>query len=382
MNRSVLLLPLLLWSCGGVPGNADEGALSIAVLDPAEAVRIDGTDQQLSRVTGVAILPDSAVAIAQGQQAEIRFFSWTGAATGRAGGRGQGPGEFTRIGGVGWKGDSVWVADPGLGRLTLLTATGELGRLIDTPEELVLRVGAGEYRLHAYAPLGMDSTGDLVMSVDVGPAGPELGVDPGTTAIGRVGIDGTVKNIIGLIRSGRTQVSTPQGTAVVAFANPGYYAVDPEAGYVVAAYSPLEGEDAESVLITAWNVRGDTLFDTRIPFEGMPVTAAMKDSVGRRIREVLPPVLAAAVEASPLPRYVPPVGRILAGRDGTVWIEWADRSGGTEYLVLDAEGQRMGTLSLPRTSRITAATEHEIWTIERNGVDVESVVRQPVHWGR
>lgn len=93
---------------------------------------IGGSDEReeyiLFDVHGAAFLSDGVV-IADGGY-RIRFYDSTGVFQWRAGGRGQGPGEFVRIGGLSTIGDStVIVWDLGLQRLTTLT---DLGHVIQT----------------------------------------------------------------------------------------------------------------------------------------------------------------------------------------------------------------------------------------------------------
>jgi hypothetical protein len=82
-------------------------------LEAIEEVRIHGVAADLVPVPfgwqrGIAIARDGSITVAQPQDNTIRFFSVAGTERGRFGRAGDGPGEFRRLGGLGWLGDTLW----------------------------------------------------------------------------------------------------------------------------------------------------------------------------------------------------------------------------------------------------------------------------------
>ena len=65
----------------------------------------------------------------------------------------------------------------------------------------------------------------------------------------------------------------------------------------------------------------------------------------------------------------------VGGRDNTLWIRMRDTAEGRPYRILDPSGELLGTLTLPLNSRIAVADLRQIWVIEIDELDVESVVR-------
>lgn len=89
----------------------------------------DGDSSVLFRVVGAVILDNGSVAIANGGTQELKLFGNNGDLMRTVGGRGQGPGEFERLSGFGrYRGDSLWVYDDGLRRLSLFDNVGTFGR--------------------------------------------------------------------------------------------------------------------------------------------------------------------------------------------------------------------------------------------------------------
>lgn len=103
---------------------APEPALEVGLLEGPEEYTFDGIGQVL-RVS------DGRILAVNGRTNEIRFYSEDGVFQGTAGGTGEGPGEFMSMSKV-WlgPGDTLWVNDFRLGRLTMLDPEGEFVRSV------------------------------------------------------------------------------------------------------------------------------------------------------------------------------------------------------------------------------------------------------------
>jgi len=83
------------------------------------------------RVSDATRLPDGSIAVAENNSDEIRFFSSEGAFLKAVGQEGEGPGEFRWPSSVDrYRGDSLVVFDPQLGRATVLNPQWEVSRII------------------------------------------------------------------------------------------------------------------------------------------------------------------------------------------------------------------------------------------------------------
>jgi len=98
---------------------ADSPAFVIGVAQGAPAYELD-------RVRSATRLADGTVVVANSGSRELRFFDVTGRFVHSTGRDGEGPGEFRSIDGV-WRyrADSLLAVDGALGRITILTRTGD-----------------------------------------------------------------------------------------------------------------------------------------------------------------------------------------------------------------------------------------------------------------
>jgi hypothetical protein len=99
-----------------------------------------------------------------------------------------------------------------------------------------------------------------------------------------------------------------------------------------------------------------------------------------RLRQTSPALAAAFRDGARLPPIYPPIAGLIAGRDGTVWIEQPGTQDRRTYFVVDAAGEPLGGIDLPRNSMVAAADREHIWVLERDENDVQSVVRYRVAW--
>lgn len=104
-------------------------------MDPVPALDLttsgSGPDHEFYRVTDAAILSSGVIAVAEWDSNEIRLYSPEGRFLSRAGGDGEGPGEFRRLFRLQpLPGDSLAAFDSRLVRLTVLAPRGEVARVI------------------------------------------------------------------------------------------------------------------------------------------------------------------------------------------------------------------------------------------------------------
>ena len=73
-----------------------------------------------------------------------------------------------------------------------------------------------------------------------------------------------------------------------------------------------------------------------------------------------------------------PVETIMLGHDRTVWIGMRPAAEGRPYLVLNAAGDPVGTVTVPRSTRVRQARADRIWVTETDDDGLSSVVRYRV----
>src|SRR5690606_13882612 len=134
MRRYALTLTLAL-AASSCARDGEPPAAERRVAQLTREIRIDGHEHDLvpfERTSGgaIAVDEDGTIAISQTQDHVVRFFDADGEHLGEFGGDGSGPGEFDSPTRLGWIGDSLWVYDPGLRRVTVLTSAREFARTV------------------------------------------------------------------------------------------------------------------------------------------------------------------------------------------------------------------------------------------------------------
>ncbi|MCH7933341.1 MAG: hypothetical protein IIC36_05030 [Gemmatimonadetes bacterium] len=380
----------LLASCGpDAETDPGEPADSGVTYDIVEELRIDGYEHNLVPIDTtirVAVAENGMIAIAQLQTSNVLFFSETGESLGSIGRDGEGPGEFRKAWRLGWIADTLYVYDFSLRRFTLIDPDLQYVRYIYVPNgarpgpEMAGRLP--EFGIVYGGALYADGsvygqfagTRNAVANADF---------DPQKTTYGRVREDGTIVSYFQFSSGGGEpiRVRLDQGTVLMNSS----LLPSPERpilrlssdGIRMAHLSvAMEGPDAGTFEIKMEDVFTGVLYVRRYPFDPVPITQAVRDSILEVRLEDMPPEMARALRGgATFPPMLPPVVGMVGGRDNTLWIRMRDTAEGRPYRILDPSGEPVGTLTLPLNSRIAAADLHQIWVIEIDELDVESVVR-------
>jgi hypothetical protein len=379
------------WFAAGCAGDREgAGAADAPAAGLVEELRIDGVQHNLVPIGylgGVAVRGDGTIALRQGQDSRVLFFAADGQTAGSFGGPGEGPGEFRGMGRMGWMADSLWVLDAGTARITLIAPDFTLARIMPVPMQArPPAADAGRIPVFPFAiPLAPHADGTFLASLDPGllPGVPEafrhVIVHATITA------DGTVGHIHARSRmpDGSSVMSASGGVASVPFVHRPLYAVGPDGSRSALAESVVEQEQAGSIRVTAFT-KGDTLFTRVYPFEAVAIPQSVRDSTmtarEQDLRARNPELADAFRDQARPPTTYPPVSSLVVGNDGSIWIERPDAGGSRIYFAIAADGEPLGTVDLPRSSRLAAAERGRIWVLERDESDVESVVRYRADW--
>ena len=319
----------------------------------------------------------------------IRVFARAGQYVRDLGRGGEGPGELSSPGMMGWHGlETIWVSDMRQRhRFTFIdVATGEA-------ETVTFRVAAAAHREGGTTELlgmGVLSDGSFLAaprrsfapSVAGGAVEPifvadAAGVVRDTLALRRID-GGDVAVITAGIRSdGRAYRSHPlPATDMVGLAEDG-------SGAVIVDRRSWTGSGHAEFKVTKVDARGDTLFHRRIAYEPLPVPASYFDkeiasdnsSTVIVDRREFAEALRAFYERR---RYFPPVTSLLVAANDATWLAGPPERGERRWLVLDPSGSPTGSFRLPADSYIRFATETECWVHEPGDFDIPYLVRYDI----
>ncbi len=390
LTVGLILVGSFLASCGPDAGtDRGEPTDSGITYDVVEELRIDGYEENLVPIDTtirVAVAENGMIAIAQRQTNNVLFFSETGESLGSLGRDGEGPAEFRQMWRLGWIADTLYAYDFTLRRFTLIDPDLQYVRYIYVPN------GArpGPELAGRLPDFGIVYGGALYADGSVYGqfAGTQNAVansdyDPQKTTYGRVREDGTIVHYF-QFSSGTAElieVRLAQGTALMAsnlLPSPERPILRLSADGIRMAHInvAMEGPDAGTFEIKMEDVFSGVLYVRRYPFDPVPITESVRDSILEARLEDMPPEMARALRGgATFPPMLPPVVGMVGGRDNTLWIRMRDTEQGRPYRILDPSGEPVGTLTLPLNSRIAVADLRQIWVIEIDELDVESVVR-------
>ena len=349
-----------------------------------EELRIDGSQHDWKQVGAVRMGPAGHLLVGERLGKTIRVFSPDGRLLRSLGRYGDGPGEFRNASTFGILGDTIWVGDVGMRRLTFFDLSGNLlgtlradsalqhdrdakGSLVVTSRPvwsapIVLYRGGTAL----ITPMVFGSDADTLGSAIVFPLwratwrGRVLDTATAVTLesplVKVIARDGSRHNFIPNPFPQRQQA----GTSV-------------DGNRLVVVDAAFTGPNAWSYEVRMTDRTGRELYRRRFPFPRTPVPRHVVDSVAddlvNRYRNY-----SGVREAIPVPPSYPPVNRVLVANDGTVWLRGRDDPAGALWTILDPKGSPFAIVREPPRTRFSDL-DGGLWAIERDADDVESIIR-------
>jgi len=323
-------------------------------------------DYTFQGIDSGAILPDGSVAVSDVFNRELVVLSPDGASHEVLAGPGEGPGEVGYVGALyGLGRDTVLAADRSLGRVTVF-AGGSVERTVDIRSAYGLGVR------------GIDSSGRLLMATSSFLSGYEEPWLRGHMA--RFDMDtGAVDTVASYDFASRPPAGL-RWDPIGAF------------GRVAVAAGHFVYTRSDRSEITWHSPDGTVAQIVRWQAEAAPLTEELLEGVEAglraRIRMANPGAADAAIDrmtdedmavyrarvGGPMPLFASPFGDSM----GRVWLpSWrpgAAREGASHYTVISADGAWLGTVEAPPGLRILDAAHGLVLGVQRDQMDVESVV--------
>ena len=360
---------------------------------------MDDPDFAFGTVVDLAVGPDRRVYSLHRGDAHVRIWTPTGEPAGTLGGEGQGPGEFTRPGQVGFFGDSLWVMDTYAYRVSYFDPSGTfLGRVV--PE--VDLGGAGDVEWSPPRPEAPLRDGSFIARSPGWSEEIARGELTRTPVVHMDSEGGTLSEIWMKELRPHDVLALLEEDGPGGFFMPQPFADDPltavvEDGLVVVHRPAWDGEGTATVRVTRLALGGDTVWTTSIPYEPVALTVERVDSVVSELadrsfdfrRRSHPGLTRAAYEADLrekvyAPRWMPPVRSVLSARDGAIWLErsepvaLADGRTRRAWWVVTSRGALEATVLTPDGLRVVAAGEDAVWGVETDELGVDYIVRYEV----
>jgi hypothetical protein len=347
-------------------------------------LRIDGRQQSLVPIAGLAVSRKGTIAIIQRQDSRIVVYASDGRRVGAFGRSGEGPGEFRSLSDhVNWIGDTLYACSSD--RITLISPSLKLVRTIRTAPSAQLP-GDTAAPVHLLPQFTLLPGGRQLAVGLVLPRIPTPIPDAGRAFL-LLNADGTVER--SLLTTPPIQVPGYIGV----YAQQSYSSVAPDGGMVADIYMPDLRQSTKTTAeyrVRAVDSSGSTIFSRGYSYQPVPLPTRTLDSAtktpalgsGHPMIAVhsVPPPAARPSGASHGPQqfhptFFPPIRAILVGRDHSIWLDRSTADPKHHWEILDQHGNAVAEVDLSDNIRLMAADLTHIWVVELDQDNVPSVVR-------
>ncbi|MEI2719685.1 MAG: hypothetical protein V9E87_06030 [Gemmatimonadales bacterium] len=364
-------------------------ASTATVIVAKQEVLIDGASTVLDAVTWISAGPKGALVVASGAERALRFIDSAGGRVTTVGRSGEGPGEFRALGPRGWIGDTLWVLDPALQRISSFTSSGKYLGTRKAPFPLVPPPGTPDPSLLVLPELlgrSQDGGSFVRASMRRGASIPQWAaiLPAGGRPILRVDANGQVTRMIGW--------SAPDHCVATASAAGGEFQLSQpfcmnerpimqgDGHAPVLARGIADGAGQCTVQLSALEPEAGRGSVRRVTIPAMPIPAKVADSTRAAYlgRAPTPQIADAMRKILEVPKVYPCVQAVIIGITGDLWLQpWGDDAT-SRWLLISSGKPGVRAVSLPRAFRGMSANESGIVGVEADADGSESVVRYRV----
>lgn len=317
------------------------------------------------RILGIEVGRDQSIYLLSPTHPSILQFDARGTLRRRIGRSGSGPGEFGRPVTMGWRGDTLWVADQSLrrvqffspeGRMIRTTAGGRWGHLVPLADGSYL-AGRGT-ALDASQASVVRLTADLKRTDTVAilrwRALPQLKIPTGSgsSIVGAARFTDRAERVVG-----------PRGDVI--------YLIEPDPNPTVRA---------AAIRVRSLEPSGRLRWEKRIPYKPVPLSnrrfeeaveglANGHDGAGRIDR-------GAVRKAMARPEFLPALAYSLVATNGELWLRWEqDSEVRPEWTVLDRQGTTKGRFRFPTGVNPLRIDGDRVYAVITDNDDLPELVR-------
>lgn len=343
---------------------------ALPLAEAVSTLRIPGDADEyfFDRIAGIQLTGSGGILVLLPVRGVVVEFDRFGKYRRMWGRRGSGPGEFRGPTLIGRKGDSVWVFDYSLARLSLFSSQGHFLASIQLPVSgsgYVLQDG----NVAAFPP--------LTYSVGVS-AGPPI-------VIRRFARSGALLDTILSIPPSYRVFQYERGEQTIVGAQPfedGPIAAGATDGSGFLIVHRESTRDMFELIRVSYS--GDTIYDSRIRYSKKRLTdAVVRRSIADLLSQGLPSSevdLSSRIDhALYRPRTLPTVTDAVIGADSSVWLrrEFTYQQTST-WTIVDGTGQPKYNVDLPSSFRPFFATLHTVLGVQPDSNGVPSILQMSV----
>lgn len=321
----------------------------------------------LSAVNDAVRLPDGRVVVGDGGSVTLRFYDAAGRYLHRAGGHGEGPGEFQFLGRLWLHGDTLVATDGVNERISFFDVEGRFLR------SMRLEMAEGRYNAD---PIGQFADGGFFgisgsRSYGAADAGKVI---RDSLRFYSFQPDGRFRTTLAVLPSADRWGLSAGGRMRFPFvpfsARPGY-AIDPYGAYLGTGAAPevaISRRDGGVERRIRWAVEPHEVTDADVARYREALLASESDANGRRFWETF-------LRETPVAERFPAYQSLIADQVGNLWVEdyrppWDDQP---SWNVFDPDGAWLGTVDTPPRFEIQQIGSDFVLGISRDALGVQRV---------
>ena len=347
--------------------------------DLVAAVRIGsaaGADYPLQRVLGLLPADDGSILVRQARSQELPVFGGEGELVRVIGGRGEGPGEYLSIDAMGWLGDTLWVGDWRLRRVTYQSAEG--GFWSDAGYDV------------ASLGVGLTSTSPFHLSGDWAATHPAVRV----AMMDQIGLpvlmtdrNGRVLDTLSVWDRSSLMTRVVRGDRETPIFRPflgmARAASSPSGSYMAVLEPVVEpAGDTVKAVLKVWNAAGAQVLDRVLGRVSATVPEASKsewldEQASRLVQDPqeAAPFRSQLENTVRIPERFGFADALVVSDDGHIWIGLQLEAEGRVWWILNAEGRLLATTATPKGTELMAVGPTGVWGVMTDDLGINYIVR-------
>lgn len=364
LSRLVIALAIPCWGSAQAPTKP---------LTLRAEFRLSAEEHNLSRIGGVVSGPNGLLVVGQPQDRQLRLFSATGAPLATVGRKGGGPGEFQSAGNFFWTGDTLWVVDGTLNRMSAFDRAGKYLLAVPTPATFGSGLLAQDGRRFVQ-PYFVSRQNDGSFAVKTLLRDSTTG--DWSSWLLTLRADGTIKQVGANLPRRKCTQDVGNAEIAIPYCPNVLVASSPVARHTVSVETTMDGTRPAKVRLTSRPVAGppDYVRDLVVPVK--PLSAKEIDGI-RRPDSLTPAHVAAFYRRVPLPDARPPFMFLKVGPDGSAWLSDGRLvEGHYSWQGFDAKGIAIGLIR--DGDQLAWASATTAWIVEVDGDGLETLVRHRI----
>jgi 6-bladed beta-propeller len=279
---------------------------------------------------------------------------------------GEGPGEFRQLAAFGWHGDTLWVLDNLLYRVSRFTLDGEFldSWRYERPK--------GAWAASRWSPRGV-LPGQAILFREGSGIASLMELDSARLvavdrAVGETRLIAKWSPAGGFVRARLPGDRELQG--VHPWPRSDLLGWDLDRSRLVV----VSRKEHDRYRVTLLDTRGDTLYRTDVPVTPRRVSRADIESWRERYRDLDPPMRRAIEEATEIRDYWPAATFVRVSPSGAVWVRRAPSGSLVRWDVLDPAGNLSRFVNLPSSITLMDVGDGILWGTELGEFDVPHLV--------